>query len=211
MLINLYTLYCELILSYVVVGVRCAMKMCRRKVASQGRCAAQVCDISISYEIFEESSTSFKKHQDSYMHDCTVGAVVGQPVAADNCPDGSSDGKLSTVAHGHPKHQSRYKCVAGLLGVRNLRLGKGDNWAFLPHSLGPLSSGTNNETQRKSCFTSVFCEAVVSLWLSRPFVLKHSSPTLNCNIKMLNQTLIPNNLADYIRLTNIIIQMLAVR
>ncbi|KAF9824339.1 hypothetical protein SFRURICE_011653, partial [Spodoptera frugiperda] len=28
-----------------------------------------------------ESSTSFKKHQDSYMHDCTVGAVVGQPVA----------------------------------------------------------------------------------------------------------------------------------
>uniref|UniRef100_A0A2H1VSK4 SFRICE_019104 n=1 Tax=Spodoptera frugiperda TaxID=7108 RepID=A0A2H1VSK4_SPOFR len=73
------------------------------------------------------------------------------------------------AAHEHLKHQRRYKCVAGFLGVRNLRVccsgivdqedWKGGNWAS-----GNL---THTTKQRNHCFTSVICEAVVSLrWLS---------------------------------------------
>uniref|UniRef100_A0A2H1WCJ5 SFRICE_030505 n=1 Tax=Spodoptera frugiperda TaxID=7108 RepID=A0A2H1WCJ5_SPOFR len=69
--------------------------------------------------------------------------------------DGSPDDKQSPPSMDPLKHQRCYKCVAGLLGNRGL--GK--------EVIGPPVTSL---TQRKRCFTSVFCEAVVSLRSSRP-------------------------------------------
>uniref|UniRef100_A0A2H1WAN5 SFRICE_023360 n=1 Tax=Spodoptera frugiperda TaxID=7108 RepID=A0A2H1WAN5_SPOFR len=63
------------------------------------------------------------------------------------------------------KTPERYKCVAGLLGVENLRglrkIGRG--------IIGPQITLL---TQRKRCFILVFCEVVVSLRSSRPISAK---------------------------------------
>uniref|UniRef100_A0A2H1V265 SFRICE_012065 n=1 Tax=Spodoptera frugiperda TaxID=7108 RepID=A0A2H1V265_SPOFR len=73
-----------------------------------------------------------------------------------------------------------YKCIAYFLGVRNLReLGRG--------VIGPPVTSV---TQRKRCFTSVFCEAVVSLRSSRPSSLSvnHAETTEQILMKFAIQT-----------------------
>uniref|UniRef100_A0A2H1WX29 SFRICE_013957 n=1 Tax=Spodoptera frugiperda TaxID=7108 RepID=A0A2H1WX29_SPOFR len=79
------------------------------------------------------------------------------------------------AAYGHLKHQRRYKCVTGFMGVRNLifccseigdwEVWEGRNWA---------SSNLTHTTKRKRCFTSVIGSAVVSLRSSRPIRAEHT-------------------------------------
>uniref|UniRef100_A0A2H1V2Y1 SFRICE_035888 n=1 Tax=Spodoptera frugiperda TaxID=7108 RepID=A0A2H1V2Y1_SPOFR len=86
--------------------------------------------------------------------------------------DGSPDGKHNRrrrrrrrvwcVECTYSTHQRRYKCVTGLLGIRNLKV---VSKSGIEKKVTPL-------TQRKGYFNAVFYEALVLLRSNRPIRAK---------------------------------------
>uniref|UniRef100_A0A2H1VQS3 SFRICE_009415 n=1 Tax=Spodoptera frugiperda TaxID=7108 RepID=A0A2H1VQS3_SPOFR len=64
-----------------------------------------------------------------------------------------------------PTTQETFLCVVGLLGARNLRVVGESGIRKIGKVIGPM---VTSATQRKRCFTSIFCKAVASLLSSRP-------------------------------------------
>uniref|UniRef100_A0A2H1WW23 SFRICE_034721 n=1 Tax=Spodoptera frugiperda TaxID=7108 RepID=A0A2H1WW23_SPOFR len=75
-----------------------------------------------------------------------------------------TDHLMLSNGHGPPKHKRHCKCVASLLGVRNLWV---DGESGI-EKIGKVVIEPPVITQRKRCFTSVFYSVKVSLRSSRP-------------------------------------------